>query len=64
MKLPLSIIGMLVAGVSTLAAQPASIRGQVTDPSGKSIPDAIVSFSNLLSRVTSNRSFPPGGGDA
>jgi iron complex outermembrane receptor protein len=44
MKLLLSIIGLLLAGM--LAAQPASIRGQVTDPSGKSIPDAILSLSN------------------
>ena len=54
MKLLLSIIGLLLAGASTLAAQPAkdfqagsaSIRGQVTDPSGKSIPDAVVSLTN------------------
>jgi hypothetical protein len=54
MKPLLPIIGLLLAGASTLAAQPAkdfqagsaSIRGQVTDPSGKSIPDASVSLTN------------------
>lgn len=54
MKPLLPIIGLLLAGATTLAAQPAkdfqagsaSIRGQVTDPSGKSIPDAIVSLTN------------------
>ncbi len=46
MKPLLSLIGLLLAGAIALTAQPASIRGRVTDPSGKSIPDAIVSMSN------------------
>jgi hypothetical protein len=46
MKPLLSLIGLLLASAIALAAQPASIRGRATDPSGKSIPDAIVSLSN------------------
>ena len=37
MKPLLSLIGLLLAGAIALTAQPASIRGRVTDPSGKSM---------------------------